>query len=216
MLPLCALILWAGVLRAAGPVYVALWFDTEDYITPASDDAALRIATDLTQLGVQRDLQSGWRESANARTTRPQRRPPSAIEAFNRIPLEFPQRHPTPSEYLRHLGYLEGAENFSGAKKPEHSISSESSELRHRLTGSPARLWGPQSNLALRRMRIPVYLDEGSQVGLDGQPFWYGGLLYVFNMGEQTFVPDSTRAEDSAAYATLTKSLRNFARKTVA
>lgn len=34
------------------PVYVVLWFDTEDYIDPAADDAALRIATDLTRLGV--------------------------------------------------------------------------------------------------------------------------------------------------------------------
>ncbi len=32
-------------------------------------------------------------------------------------------------------------------------------------------------------MGIHVYLDEGSQVGLNGQPFWYDGLLYVFNMG---------------------------------
>jgi hypothetical protein len=27
-------------------------------------------------------------------------------------------------------------------------------------------------------------LDEGSQVGLNNQPFWYGGLLYIFNMGK--------------------------------
>src|SRR5579862_318687 len=39
-------------LRAAGPVYVVLWFDTEDYMEPAADDAALRIATDLEKLGV--------------------------------------------------------------------------------------------------------------------------------------------------------------------
>jgi hypothetical protein len=32
-------------------------------------------------------------------------------------------------------------------------------------------------------MGIPVYLDEGTQVGLENQPFWYGGLLYIFNMG---------------------------------
>jgi hypothetical protein len=32
-------------------------------------------------------------------------------------------------------------------------------------------------------MGIPVYLDEGSQVGLENQPFWYGGLLYIYNMG---------------------------------
>jgi hypothetical protein len=34
------------------PVYVVLWFDTEDYILPASDDSAKRIAEFLTGLGV--------------------------------------------------------------------------------------------------------------------------------------------------------------------
>jgi hypothetical protein len=32
-------------------------------------------------------------------------------------------------------------------------------------------------------MGIPVYLDEGSQVGLNDQPFWFGGLLHIYNMG---------------------------------
>ncbi|HEV3238370.1 MAG TPA: hypothetical protein VGZ25_15370, partial [Gemmataceae bacterium] len=37
----------------SGPrVYVVLWFDTEDYILPASDDAALRIANYLNQEGI--------------------------------------------------------------------------------------------------------------------------------------------------------------------
>src|SRR6266436_6425181 len=42
-------------LRAAEPaakVYVVLWFDTEDYILPASDDAALRVAEFLHREGV--------------------------------------------------------------------------------------------------------------------------------------------------------------------
>ena len=34
------------------PVYVTLWFDTEDYILPQSDDAALRLAEMLTRLGI--------------------------------------------------------------------------------------------------------------------------------------------------------------------
>ena len=36
----------------ARPVYYLLWFDTEDYIDPASDDAALRLATTLEKMGV--------------------------------------------------------------------------------------------------------------------------------------------------------------------
>ena len=34
------------------PVYVTLWFDTEDYILPRSDDAAKRVAEILTRLGI--------------------------------------------------------------------------------------------------------------------------------------------------------------------
>ena len=49
---ICGLLLTACSLFAAAPVYVALWFDTEDYIEPASDDAALRIARDLSAEGV--------------------------------------------------------------------------------------------------------------------------------------------------------------------
>src|ERR1700722_12595584 len=33
-------------------VYVLLWFDTEDYVLPASDDAALKVAQFLTKEGV--------------------------------------------------------------------------------------------------------------------------------------------------------------------
>src|ERR1035438_6926880 len=49
---LMASFLTATVLAAHGPVYVVLWFDTDDYIEPEADDAALRIATDLDKLGV--------------------------------------------------------------------------------------------------------------------------------------------------------------------
>src|SRR5262249_21517717 len=36
----------------AAKVYVVLWFDTEDYILPASDDAALRVADFLSKQGI--------------------------------------------------------------------------------------------------------------------------------------------------------------------
>ena len=47
---------------------------------------------------------------------------------------------------------------------------------------------------------MPVYLDEGDQVGVDEQPFWYGGLLYVFKMGRNQFRAQlNVGAEDTAA-----------------
>ena len=48
-----ALVCQSGLLRgAAPPVYVTLWFDTEDYILPQDDDATKRLAGMLTRLGV--------------------------------------------------------------------------------------------------------------------------------------------------------------------
>ncbi len=46
-----------------------------------------------------------------------------------------------------------------------------------------------------------MYLDEGEQVGVDEQPFWYGGLLYVFQMGRNQFRAQlNVGPEDPAAY----------------
>jgi hypothetical protein len=38
-------------------------------------------------------------------------------------------------------------------------------------------------------MGIPVYLDEGAQVGVGEQPFWLGGMLHVFGMGRYLIRP---------------------------
>ena len=54
---LTLLLIVACVGRAAGqngspPIYVVLWFDTEDYILVRDDDATKRLAEMLTGLGV--------------------------------------------------------------------------------------------------------------------------------------------------------------------
>ena len=38
--------------KAPAPVYVTLWFDTEDYLLPQDDDATKRLAEMLSRLGV--------------------------------------------------------------------------------------------------------------------------------------------------------------------
>jgi hypothetical protein len=62
--------------------------------------------------------------------------------------------------------------------------------------GQPGSSWAPQAYAALPRLDIvtpsgiSAYVDDGSQVGVDDRPFWYGGVLNVFNMGR-----NSTRME---------------------
>jgi hypothetical protein len=199
---LLCLLLAVPCLQARPPVYVVLWFDTEDYIEPASDDAALRIANDLTAEGVQATFKVVG-EKARVLESRGRR---DVIEALSRHAIGYHSNwhsvHPTPSEYLSPLGFLEGAGEFERREGPGVADLRRVFGTQPVCYGQPGSSWGPQSNPALRKLGIPVYLDEGEQVGLNDEPFWYGGLLHVFNMGRNLLRAQlNVGAEDPAAYA---------------
>src|SRR5215471_6815420 len=194
------LLLTACSLFAAGPVYVVLWFDTEDYIEPSADDAALRIAKMLTAEGVRATFKVVG-EKARVMEKRGRR---DVIQALSKHAIGYHSNwhsvHPTPAEYLLPLGYLEGAEEFERREGPGIADVRRVFGKQPVCYGQPGSSWGPQSNLALRRLGIPIYLDEGEQVGVNEQPFWYGGLLYVFRMGRNQFRAQlNAGAEDLAA-----------------
>lgn len=181
---ICALLfLLANLCRAQGVTYVVLWFDTEDYIDPIADDAALRIANDLTSLGVRGTFKVvGEKARVLERRGRT-----DVIQALGRHCIgyhsDWHSIQPTPSINLLPLGLLEGADEFerrqlAGFRDVERIFS-----VTPVCYGQPGNSWAPQSNLALRRMGVHVYLDEGKQVGYNDQPIWYGGLLYVYSMG---------------------------------
>jgi hypothetical protein len=168
---------------AAGPVYVVLWFDTEDYIEPAADDAALRIATDLDTLGVRATFKVVG-EKARVLESRGRA---DVIRALSRHDIGYhAENHsipPTPAVYLRPLGFLEGAEEFERREGQGVFDIQRIFGVTPSCYGQPGSSWGPQCYPALRRLGIPVYLDEATHVGVNSQPFWYGGMLHVFHMG---------------------------------
>jgi hypothetical protein len=173
-----------------GKTYVVLWFDTEDYVDPIADDAALRIATDLDRVGVRATFKLVG-EKARVLETRGRH---DVIQALSKHCIGYHSNwhsiQPTPSVYEEHLGLLEGAAEFF---RREHQGAEDIARIfgvAPVCYGQPGSSWAPQGNLALRRMGIPVYLDAGNQVGLNDQPFWYDGLLYVYEMG-----PYQIRAE---------------------
>jgi hypothetical protein len=187
MLRLFFILLFASHLFARAPVYVVLWFDTEDYIEPKADDAVLQLATDLTGLNVRATFKV---VGERARVLELRHRT-DVIRALSRHAIGFHSNwhsiHPAPAEYLRRFGYLEGAAEFERREEPGVADIQRIFGVKPVCYGQPGSSWGPQSNLALRNMGIPVYLDEGEQVGLNEQPFWYGGMLYVFHMGQNNF-----------------------------
>ena len=164
------------------PVLVTLWFDTEDYVLPQSDDAAKRLAEILTRLGVRATFKVVG-EKARALE---QRGRADVIEALRPHEIgyhtDMHSRPPTVASYLQHAGWEDGVAEFlrreaQGAKDVERILG-------HPITayGQPGSSWAPQAYPALRKMGIPLYLDEADHVGLDDQPFYYGGMLNVFRM----------------------------------
>src|SRR3954469_445692 len=115
---LLLIFLTVNVLRAAGPVYVVLWFDTEDYLEPRADDAALRIANDLSAEGVRGTFKVVG-EKARVLEKRGRR---DVIEALSQHAIGYHSNwhsvHPTPSEYMVRLGLLEGADEFERREGP--------------------------------------------------------------------------------------------------
>lgn len=195
---------------ADAPIYYLLWFDTEDYVEPLADDAALRIATGLENIGVRATFKVVG-EKARALELRGRG---DVIRALSRHDIGYhAENHsipPPPAMYLRPLGLLEGADEFHRREGQGVRDIQRIFGVTPSCYGQPGSSWGPQSNIALRRMGIPVYMDEGRHVGFNQQPFWYMGVLYVFNLGPNSLraniddaakLPDAKKQFDAAAAA---------------
>lgn len=203
-LPLCLAILTviaATGLRAADSVAapridVILWFDTEDYLLPASDDSAKRLAELLTERGIR----ATFKVVGEKARTLERRGRSDVIAALRKHAIayhaNFHSVHPTPTEYLADCGFEDGVSEFirregGGAADVRRIFGVETLACY----GQPGSSWAPQAVAALKQIGVapsgvPCYVDEGDHVGLNGQPFWYAGALTVYHMS-----PNWTRME---------------------
>jgi hypothetical protein len=164
------------------PVYVTLWFDTEDYILPQDDDATKRLAEMLTRLGVRATFKI---VGEKARVLE-QRGRKDVIAALKKHEIGYhAENHsqpPTIAVYMQHAGWEDGVAEFARREGQGVKDIRRIFGVTPTCYGQPGSSWVPQSYPALKRMGIPMYLDEGSHVGVDDQPFYYGGMLNVFKM----------------------------------
>jgi peptidoglycan/xylan/chitin deacetylase (PgdA/CDA1 family) len=185
-----------------GRVYVILWFDTEDYVLPQSDDAAKRLAVFLTQQGIRATFKVVG-EKARTLERRGRR---DVIGALAQHEIGYHSQnhsqHPTPAEYEAPLDWTDGVEEFT---RREHAGFDDVRRIFGQTPtcyGQPGSSWAPESFAALNKWEVKVYLDEGTQVGLNGNPFWYGGLLNIFNTKEgEKLRPDGEDGWDGLADA---------------
>ena len=164
------------------PVHVVLWFDAEDYILPEDDDATRRLAELLTRLRVTATFKI---VGEKARVLE-QRGRTDVIAALKQHDIGYHSnthsQQPTIAVYLQHAGWDDGRAEFERREGPGARDAARIFGKPLVAYGQPGSAWAPQAYPALRAMGIGMYLDEADHVGIDDQPFYYGGMLNVFKM----------------------------------
>lgn len=193
----CLCLSLASMAAAEVPrVDVILWFDTEDYLSPADDDACKRLADMLSE----RHIRATFKVVGEKARVLERRGRTDVIEALRKHDIGYHANyhsvHPTPTEYLADCGWLDGISEF---ERREGGGAADVRRIFQKETlvcyGQPGSSWAPQALAALKDIGIapsgvPCYVDEGDHVGLDHKPFWYAGVLNVYHMG-----PNYTRME---------------------
>src|SRR5688572_26556908 len=97
---------------------VILWFDTEDYLLPAPDDAAKRVADLLTE----RNVRATFKVVGEKARTLDKRSRTDVIASLKRHDIGYHSNyhsvHPTPAEYLAECGLLDGVQEFVRREGP--------------------------------------------------------------------------------------------------
>jgi len=170
-------------------VDVLLWFDTEDYLLPADDDATKRLAEMLTE----RKIRATFKVVGEKARVLEKRGRRDVIAALKKHDIGYHANlhsvHPTPSEYLAECGLLDGIAEFvrregGGAADVRHIFGVKTLACY----GQPGSSWAAQAIAGLKQIGVaphgvPCYVDDGNHVGLNHQPFWYAGALVVYEMG---------------------------------
>jgi hypothetical protein len=173
-----------------GPtVDVIFWFDTEDYLLPADDDAAKRLGEMLTQRGIR----ATFKVVGEKARVLEQRKRDDVIAVLKKHDIgyhsAFHSVHPTPTEYLAYCNWLDGVEEFVRREsKGAADVKRVFCVPWLSCYGQPGSSWGSQTLGGLKQIGcaphgVACYVDEGSHVGgFGGKPFWYCNALVVYDM----------------------------------
>jgi hypothetical protein len=185
---LSGLLVFAGSsrpVRGAEPpakVYVVLWFDTEDYILPADDDAALHLGEFLTH----ENVKATFKIVGEKARTLERRGRSDVIAALKKHEIGYHSNwhsvQPTPAMYLSNLGWDEGVTEFDRREKPGYDDIKRIFGVAPSCYGQPGSSWGPQVYGAMRKWGMEVYLDAGNHVRLREKPHFYCGVLTLYRL----------------------------------
>ena len=163
-------------------VYALFWFDVEDCSITQSDDAAKRLANILASHSVRGTFKVVGQK---ARVMRDRVRY-DVIDALKQHEIGFHSNwhglRPQIAEYLADRDWDEGVNEFATRERPGLDSVRDLFGVNPVTYGQPGANWAPHVFPVLRDWRIQTYVSSFGYVGLDCQPFYYGGLLCTSHM----------------------------------
>ena len=156
---------------------ILLWYDVEDYVTPEAEEALFKLLELMHDYGVRATLKLCTQKFEqlihNGRSDI------LGLLADHELAFHMTDHsvHPIPSEYLDRMGFAEGARAFEQREGAGFTRLKEMTGQNLTSYGHPGVAWAPQVFPVLRRWGIPTYLDVHDILRVDGQPFWFGGVL---------------------------------------
>ncbi len=178
-------------------IYVLIWFDVEEYSSAEEDDPVMHVITLASAMGVPLTFKVvGEKARALARHGRD-----DVIKAMARHDIgyhtDWHGRPPTLADYLRDMNWERGAEEFERREIQGFRDVQKIFGVTPICFGQPGSSWAPQIYPALKKWGVKLYLDEAGHVGLpDQQPFWFQGMLHIFNLRANTIKMEFGGPED--------------------
>jgi hypothetical protein len=173
---------------------ILLWFDVEDYVTPESEQALYELLKMLKKSGVKATLKLCVKKYEQLL----QHGRVDILDMMHDHEMSFHMTdhsvHPVATEYLDYMGFKQGAAEFDRREYPGFERLKTLCGQNLTSYGHPGVAWAPQVFPALRKWSVPTYLDVHDIVGINGQPFWYGGVMCYTKLNNLThLVKDGTK-----------------------
>jgi len=161
-----------------GSVMLVFSFDSEDYETPAADDAERWWAETMSRCGFRASIQVVG-ELARALRDRGRGDVIAAMAGHDiGFHSDMHSAHPTWAEYLDRCGWEDGVAEVlrreaRGIWDVEQTFGQHPSSWC-----KPGNSWGPQVAYAMRTMGVPVFADSPFELA-PGEPLWYVNSLFL-------------------------------------
>jgi len=168
-----------------------IWVDTEDFVTPQSDDAALRVANTFRAHGIKVNFKLVG-EEVRALVRRNRR---DTLEAISHHDVGYHSNyhsvHPTMSEYVGDMGWDAGVNEWDKRERQGYIDLKKTIGRDPVCYGHPGSSWMPQVYPVLKKWGVPVYLDDMETISAKNEkPFYMCNTLNLQGFGTNVLCLD--------------------------